>query len=863
LITHNCRCANIENFAYTWAYKIKMKHLLIAIFHILFCLTSFGQTEHQAQPDDEIKLGSEVVSELLKWADELQFDDSDKALVYLNRAKQIADNRKDRVLQADVSQAMSIFHWSRGNFENALECDRKTLSLYQSLNDNSGLAYAFNSLAVTLSDMGYSNEAIKNYIEAELLMTQLNDSSGLQMVYVNMGVALDNLRDYEGALRLYHKSLDIGMALDLYDELGDVFNNMAEAYVALKKYDLAYGYYLKAQDIYQNTGQIEGMAMIQGNLADYFRLSGNDLLAEELYLKAIEEYKRIKGNHGLCMNLVGLGKVYRNQGEYKNAMSILKEAMELAKANNYVPEIIEAQRAISQVYYFTKNYTKAYESFLEYDQMKDSLYNSTRIVEFDRLRKSFEADKNQRDLEALQLQMEKDLIISTQKDRWGYALIVITVMLLGFLITVVLLYQRLRNTNILLEKRGGDLVIKNKEIEKQTRQLQVANAKLLSEKKLAEISSEAKAEFVSVLSHEIRTPLNAIIGLTHLLKSDLNEDERQKHIESLSYSAENLIGFTTNILELSRLDAGRIEIQQESFHLSELLKRIRTTFVPALKEKSLSLEMNCEPDIPEFITGDRVRLTQILLNLISNAIKYTNTGGVRVEVEKCSETDDTVSLCFMVIDTGMGIEMDLQNKIFDRYSRLQKESTLTPQGTGLGLSIAKSLIELMDGSIEFSSKPEQGSTFKVKIPFCKPTTETSGTVSKATKEITNITSLDGTHILLVEDNPVNVLFTRKILSSWGVKVEVAENGLIAIDKALNQDFDLILMDLQMPEMNGIDASQRIAKFAPDVPIIALTANADGDTSKLLEHAPMCDLLEKPFRPDELKHKIQQWINRVE
>jgi len=837
-----------------------MKQLTVALFYVLFCLMSYGQTERQPMPDDEIKSGSQVVSELLKWAKELQFDDPDKALVYLNRAKEIADSRADRELQADVSQAMSIFYWSRGDFENALECDRKTLSLYHSLNDNSGLAYAFNSLAVTLSDMGYSNEAIKNYIEAELLMTQLNDSSGLQMVYVNMGVALDNLRDYEGALRLYHKSLDIGMALDLYDELGDVFNNMAEAYVALKKYDLAYGYYLKAQDIYQNTGQVEGMAMIQGNLADYFRLSGNDLLAEELYKKAIEEYTRIKGNHGLCMNMVGLGKVYLAQGDFKEALSILRKALELAKSNNYIPELIEAQRTISQVYFFTKRYPEAYESFLEYDLMKDSLYNSTRTVEFDRLRKSFEADKNQRDLEALQLQREKDMIISVQKDRWGYALIVITVMLLGFLITVVLLYQRLRNTNMLLEKRGEDLINKNKEIEKQTRQLQVANAKLLSEKKLAEISSEAKAEFVSVLSHEIRTPLNAIIGLTHLLKSELSEDERQKHIDSLSYSAENLIGFTTNILELSRLDAGRIEIQDESFHLLELLNRIKTTFEPALKEKELSLEVNCDADVPILISGDRVRLTQVLLNLISNAIKYTDTGGVRVQVEKCSETEHTISLCFMVIDTGMGIEEGLQDKIFDRYSRLQKESTLTPQGTGLGLSIAKTLTELMGGTIVFSSEPGQGSTFKVKLPFSKAQKENSKELNKTKSEVLNGVSLAGKHILLVEDNPVNVLFTKKILSGWGIEVDIAENGLVAVEKAQEKDFDLILMDLQMPEMNGIDASKRISKFSPDIPIIALTANADGDTSKLLESAPMCDLLEKPFRPDELKQKIERWIN---
>jgi signal transduction histidine kinase len=834
---------------------IKKQVLLLAL-----CLSALIM-QAQGEQEDK-KAGSALIGELIEWANSLRFSDPQKALAYLERAQQIAEKESDRRLQAEVSQSMSIYFYARGDFDKALDCDKKTLTAYKSLNDMGGMAYAHNGVAVTLSDMGYHHEALNNYIEAELLMNQLGDSVGLQMVYVNMGVALDYLRDFKGALELYHKSLNIGLALDLYDELGDVFNNMAEAYMQLGDYQVAYGYYLKAQDIYNKTDQIEGKVMIKGNVAEYYRITKDFESAEPLYLAAIEEYGALQNNHGKCINLLGVGKLYSDSKKFDDAENYLNEALKLARQHRYVNELIEAQRELATISYLKKNYEKAYEYFQAYDAAKDSIYIASRNVEYDRLRRSFEADRNQHELEALQLQRDKDLIISDQKDRWGYALLIIVVMLLGFSVSVALLYQRLRRTNALLEKNGEDLVQKNNEIAKQTRQLQVANAKLLSEKKLAEISSEAKAEFVSVLSHEIRTPLNAIIGLSHLLKTEVQAPEHKKHIDALSYSAENLMGFTTNILELSRLDAGKIELQKEAFNLPELLERIKHTFEPALLGKNLSITINYLDDLPHEIIGDRVRLTQILLNLISNAIKYTEKGGVRVEIEKCrsvNKVDKDVSLCFMIIDSGIGIEYNLQDKVFDRYSRLQKESTLTPQGTGLGLSIAKSLVELLGGEITFSSQPGEGSTFKVKLNFELPERTNSKQDESKVQVAFEENILAGKHVLLVEDNPVNILFTKKILTGWGIIVDIAENGRIAVEKASATYFDLILMDLQMPEMNGIDASKAIAEFLPDVPIVALTANADGDTSRLLEHAPMCDLLEKPFRPDELKAKLLRWL----
>ena len=786
------------------------------------------------------------VEELVELGMELLYTDPDQSQTYLRRAEFLAEASNDRQLIVLACQNISIYYWARGDFQKALEYDRKTLSLYQSLQDPNGIGYALNSLAVSLTDLGLNHEALKNLLEAENIFKSEGDSIALQMVYINLGVVFDSMRDNDAALRFYRKALALGLRLELYSEVGDVYNNMAEIRMKQQRYNDAYDFYSKAYKIYDQQNDIAGIALVKGNLAEYYCQTENYEIAEKLFNEALEGFLNMADRNGECEIKLGLGKVYRLTKRFTDSEEMLNATMEMASEHHYLELYIRAQYQLALLMYEKKEYDLAYLHFVKYDAAKDSLYRESSNTDFDNLRMVYEAEEKERRLEALQAQNEKEQIINIQKDRLRNALLAIVILMFLFLVTGLMLYSRLKSTNAKLRRHQN--------------KLKVANAQLLNEKKLAEISSEAKAEFVSVLSHEIRTPLNAIIGISYALQEENDIHEQQEYLEALIHSAKTLLGFTTNILDLSRLDAGKIELSVEKIQLRKLIHQIIRTFEPELKKKDLEINTHFESTIPETIEGDKLRLTQILLNLISNSVKYTREGKINISVDCISREGDDVWLKIRVQDTGIGISEELHPQIFDRYSRLQHESRLTPQSSGLGLSITKSLIELLGGTIEFESQPGVGSLFTVLLKY-KVSKTNGARLPDPAKEKTGLNGyqLDGKSLLLVEDNEVNVMFTLRLLSKLKTTVEVARDGEEAVELSRSKNFDLILMDLQMPKMNGIDAAEIILRENPEARIIALTANTDHQIKLKLMNAGFRDLLIKPFNPHELGEKISHWI----
>lgn len=800
---------------------------------------------------------NEEVERLLDRGMELLYTDPEGSAEYFKNAEKLANRSSDQETMALTCQSLSIYYWARGMFQKALECDRRALSLYQALGDTAGIAYSLNGLAVSLTDLGLNHEALKNYLEAERIFTQLNDSSGLQMIYLNLGVVFDEMKDLEAAMGFYEQALEIGLALGLMIEVGDVYNNMAEIKLQQGKMDEAYDLYSQAYKIYKSKEDEAGVALVKGNLADFYLQSKNYPVSETLFLEAIDAYERMEDENGKCQVFLGLGQLYRKMKRFAESEEILLKVIGLAEMHQYLDLFIQAQREFAGLMYDQHEYDRAYRAFIKYDLAKDSLYRESRSREFDNLRMAYEAEEKERQLSALKSEREKEQLLSIEKDRFSNAILAIAILLFLFSITGILFYTRLKKINTKLEEHQSHLEIKNAEIAKQAEALQAANEKLLNEKKLAEISSEAKADFVSVLSHEIRTPLNAIVGISHALQEEIKDAGQQEYLNALSHSADTLLGFTNNILDLSKLDAGKLELNEEPINLKLLINQITNTFETSVKEKGLFLETSFSDDTPQMVEGDKMRLTQILLNLISNAVKYTEIGGINLDV-KCSGWEpNAVWVQFLVMDTGMGIPDELHPKIFDRYSRLQFESTLTPQGSGLGLSITKSLVELMGGSIGFESEKDQGTTFEVKLQF-RPAIETNGE-SYSRHENPPNHSLKDKSVLLVEDNEVNVMFTERLLKKLELEVEIARDGQEALAISELRNFDLILMDLQMPKMNGVDAAASILRNRPESRIIALTANSDNQLKQQLRKTGFLDVLIKPFKPTELGNKILQWI----
>jgi PAS domain S-box-containing protein len=382
---------------------------------------------------------------------------------------------------------------------------------------------------------------------------------------------------------------------------------------------------------------------------------------------------------------------------------------------------------------------------------------------------------------------------------------------------------------------------------------------LIKAKELAEEASKAKEQFLSIMSHEIRTPMNAVIGMANILLQEDPMDYQLENLKTLRYSAENLMSLLNDILDFNKIEAGKLKFFRSSFSLQSLLKGLHSSFKHVAIKKGIELKLEFDYNIPENLIGDSVRINQILTNLVSNAIKFTEKGEVVVKVQLIKETKRSVSVFFSVSDSGIGIPPEKQQIIFQEFTQANLETTRKYGGSGLGLAISKQLVMLLKGKIEVKSQYGKGSEFFFTLCFNK--SKASVKDKQLDKEVVTFPEREGKpfKILVVEDNEINSMIALKFLKNWGFLAELAEDGMEAIEKVKKEDFDLILMDLEMPVMSGYEAAVQIRKLTDPrknrIPIIALTASAMLDIQTRIFNIGMNGFILKPFNPQELKKKI--------
>ena len=382
-------------------------------------------------------------------------------------------------------------------------------------------------------------------------------------------------------------------------------------------------------------------------------------------------------------------------------------------------------------------------------------------------------------------------------------------------------------------------------------------SELVNAKEVAEDSARSKEMFLANMSHEIRTPMNAIIGMTNLLtESDLTKKQHE-YLNAIQTSGDNLLVIINDILDISKIESGKLEMEKIDFDFKELLQNTKKSIELKAEEKDLIFSLNIQDEIPNILISDPVRLNQILINLLGNSIKFTNSGSIELKCSLLSEKDNSIEMKIEVIDTGVGIDAEKLDKIFESFSQEDQSTTRKFGGTGLGLSISRQLVELLGGELKVKSQYGKGSNFffTLNIPI--------GTkVIKKTRIVidTETNPLRNKNVLLVEDNEINRFLATTVLAKWDINVDIAEDGQIAVEKVKENNYDVILMDIQMPVMGGVEATQVIRNALHlDVPIIALTANAvKGDREEFL-NAGMDDYISKPFDASILFNKLVSFV----
>ncbi len=679
---------------------------------------------------------------------------------------------------------LANFNKKTNNYKSALAFSQKAYNYAKVFNNIKGKADALFSLGTTYFEIKKWNDALYSFTNSANLYNQLTPSTNYAFCYYSIGLCYMSLEEFE-------------KAEDSFDK--------AESIYTLLKIDASPFMNLQKGILYKNNGKTE--------------------LASKLFNEIISKDDTKDVFKTKAEALYQLGTIEQKLNHSNLSVNYLNRALLLSTVDKNLDQKAKILFDLSKSYEKLLDVKKSYAYLKAHLDLKDSLsllYNK-KLNTDDYL--SFKESERLKVID----QTTKENETQQKTNKFGKLISILAIALIAILS---LLSLSLYKNNIIRTQSNNTLQEKNFE-------LQIA-------KDNAEKASKARAEFLSTVSHELRTPLNAITGITHLLIDDNPKENQIHYLNSLKFSGNYLLKFINKILEINRIDSNTIEIEYINFSIKQLLLDIQNSMLEIASKNNNKFILEVDPEVPEILLSDPTKLSQIFINLINNALKFTKNGEVKITAKLIEIGEDYSRINFAISDTGIGIPEDKQESIFESFSQGSIEINRKYGGTGLGLTIVKKVVDLLGGEINLISEVGVGTTFDFELNLQHGTQE----IVVEKEKLYSDDILIGKNILVVEDNKINQMITKKMLEKKAVICQIIENGEEAVEiLSKENDFDLVLMDVHLPGINGTIATQKIREYDTKMPIIALTAISLNENREILMSFGMTDVITKPFEPE--------------
>lgn len=785
------------------------------------------------------------------------------------------------------------FNFSLLNPDSGIYFSNKGLELARKINYVKGIGDCYNSLGWCYSKKGMNNEAGKYLEQAKNAFEKTGNNCYVSVAVANIGNLYFNQNRYAEALENFLRSVELSKGCPdkgfkssglyaigaIYNsqkeykkaigwfrqanvlnfanadtvKMAECLNGIGNAWLGLQQYDSAMFYFHQAVNLFEDNNNLNGIAYSNESIGSVYLEQKNYTKALEHYEMALKNFRMLNSRNDECYELITIGDTYEQKGYLKAAILCQQRALQIADSNSYLSLKQKALTSLSRLFAAKNDYKNAYEYFIQASAVNDSLGLQQQQIKLNELKTKFETEQKDKEIALIKKDKELQEAMALKQRQLK------NIFIAG---AVVLLFIALGIYNRYNIKRKAEI------------QLTQKNKLIQEEKERAKRSEEFKQQFLANMSHEIRTPLNAICGMTELLSEEELSEQQKKYIDVISASSAGLLSIINDVLDLSKVEAGKLELEKIPVDIRKLTQEVYNAFEYRAGQKNISFTTDVDAAVPQVIRSDAFRIRQILVNLLGNAFKFTEKGSVQLTVKSSplqNYSDHSTLISFSVADTGIGILPENQQKIFESFIQSDTGTSRLYGGTGLGLNISKNLATLFGGTITLDSTPGKGSVFTFSLPceiFTASESEQqnthAATVADLKKEI---------HVLLIEDNVYNRMLATDALKKKieNIQLNVFDNGRQALEFMQNQTPEsandtVILLDVQMPDMDGYEVAKQIRKNASNpfhaTPIIAVTANAFKEDIERCMAAGMNDVIAKPYKTDVLVQAVLKYAGQT-